>query len=42
MLLRPGPADRNTVFNRGTLFVVVPCLDHYEWQKIVSWEILAP
>jgi hypothetical protein len=42
VVLRSWVAGWNAVFNRRALFVVVPCLDHYEWQKIAGLKILAP
>jgi len=33
---------RDPVFNRCSLFVVVPRIDHDEGEKLVGWEILVP
>lgn len=42
LLRRTRPAGGNAILNCRALFVVVPCLDHHKWQKIVGRKILAP
>src|ERR1700691_5986358 len=42
LLLLTRSTGGKPIFNRSTLFVIVPCLDHNEGRRIVRREILVP